>query len=312
MFDEDAILRIRLFCESDWGGGRMTKIGAEKNHRLRNRSAFLWCLPTFSRTGWRSRSALFHAIKPLCLRSTLGLLSCSTRPFGQVAVPIWPCNLQYGHAFSEKKYAEADNDASNPDDVETLLSYILNCTPCHSDEYSSCFFSCTPCFGINLVVCSSNFIVISINSIVILSNFIVVSKKWRILRWNSIVIYKKPFSAPLRGVSCGAYPIHVLTSRYTTWTAEKKLFNDVPNFKIRKLNSQVIQRFAHIYILSIYLSIYLYYVKVKQGLLLCSLPGLSLPVSDYLSNGQQSKRFTPMVRNSHLLGPIVIAWGKFL
>ncbi len=46
--------------------------------------------------------------------------------------------------FQKLTYAEADNDASNPDDVEALLSYVLNCTPCHSDEYSSHFFSCCP------------------------------------------------------------------------------------------------------------------------------------------------------------------------
>ncbi len=49
---------------------------------------------------------------------------------------------------------------------------------------------------------------------------------------------------PLCGVSCGTYPIHVLTSRYTIWSAEKNLYNDVPNFKIRKPNFQVIQRFT--------------------------------------------------------------------
>ncbi len=80
----------------------------------------------------------------------------------------------------------------------------------------------------------------------------VASKNWRILGWdgmgwNSILcgIQKAPFCS-LCDVSCGTYPIHVLTCRYTTWSSEKKnLFNDVPNFKIRKLNFQVIQWFTH-------------------------------------------------------------------
>ncbi len=77
---------------------------SRKNWRLLSWSAFLWRLPTFNQTGWRSRSASFDAIKPLGLSSTLGLLCCSTRPFGQVAPPIWP----------EKKYAEADNSLLPP------------------------------------------------------------------------------------------------------------------------------------------------------------------------------------------------------
>ncbi len=52
-----------------WWGGGMTKIAAQKNQRLRSWPDFLWRLPTFSRTGWRSRSASFEAIKPLSLSS---------------------------------------------------------------------------------------------------------------------------------------------------------------------------------------------------------------------------------------------------
>ncbi len=101
MFDVNAISRNRESCDCDGvgGGERMTKIVAEKNRRLRTRSAFLWCLQPFSRTGWRSQSASFNVIKPLGLSSTPGLLSCLTMPLGRVAPPIWPCNLQCGHAF---------------------------------------------------------------------------------------------------------------------------------------------------------------------------------------------------------------------
>ncbi len=68
----------------------------------------------------------------------------------------------------------------------------------------------------------------------------VVSKKWRILKWNSIVVYKKPISAPYVAFLIG------LTSfiTYLQIYSEKKLFNDVPNFKIGELNFQVIQRFT--------------------------------------------------------------------
>ncbi len=95
--------------------------------------------------------------------------------------------------------------------------------------------------GINLVVCSSNSIVISSNSIVILSNSIVVSKKWRILRWNSIVVYKKPPSAPYVAFLVGLTPFMYLLAGILHDRQKKNLFNDVPNFKIRKLNFQVIQ-----------------------------------------------------------------------
>ncbi len=97
---------------------------------------------------------------------------------------------------------------------------------------------------INLVVCSSNSIVISSNSIVILSNFIVVSKEWRMLRWNSMVVYKKPPSAPYVAFLVELTSFMYLLASIQLDPQEKKLFNDVPNFKIRKLNFQVIQRFT--------------------------------------------------------------------
>ncbi len=64
-------------------------------------------------------------------------------PFQKLS--CFECEGECAHYFlSEKKYSEEDNDASYPDDVETLLSYVLNCTPCHSNEYSSRFFNYRP------------------------------------------------------------------------------------------------------------------------------------------------------------------------
>ncbi len=77
----------------------MTKIAAENNRRLWSWSAFLWRLPTFSQTRWRCRSTSFDVIKLLRLLSTPVLLSCSTRPLGQVALPIWLGDLQSGRAL---------------------------------------------------------------------------------------------------------------------------------------------------------------------------------------------------------------------
>ncbi len=85
MFD-DSMLRIRGSCSCDWEGWRLEwwKL-RQKNWRLRSRPAFLWHLPTFSRTGWRSRSASFDMIQSFGLSSTPGFLSLSTRPLGQAA-----------------------------------------------------------------------------------------------------------------------------------------------------------------------------------------------------------------------------------
>ncbi len=77
----------------DGEGVWMPKIPAKKNRRRRSRLAFLWHLPPFSQTRWRTRSTSFDAIKPLGLSSTLDLLSCSTGPLSQVAPPIWLGNL---------------------------------------------------------------------------------------------------------------------------------------------------------------------------------------------------------------------------
>ncbi len=73
------------------GGEWMTKIATKKNQRLRIWPTFLWHLPTFSWTVWQSRSASFDVIRPLCLSSTPGLLSCSTRllhRFGQATCSL--------------------------------------------------------------------------------------------------------------------------------------------------------------------------------------------------------------------------------
>ncbi len=67
--------------------------------RLQSQPAFLWRLPTFSQTGWRSRLASFDVIKLLGLSSKHEYLSSSTRLLGQVALPIWPGDLQCGHAL---------------------------------------------------------------------------------------------------------------------------------------------------------------------------------------------------------------------
>ncbi len=191
---------------------------SQKNRRLRSRSTFLWRLPTFSRTGWQSRLASFDAIKPLGLSSTPGLLSCSTRLVNQVAPPIWPGDLQCGRFFSEKAYAEADNDASNPDDVEELLSYVLNCTPCHSDEYSSHFFSChsrywnkSGCMFLKFDCDIKQF-----HRNIKQFHFSIEEMENTTMKFHPS-IQKAPFY-PLCGVSCGTYPIHVLICRYTTWS----------------------------------------------------------------------------------------------
>ncbi len=100
MFDEDSISRIRGSCDCEGGGEEwMTKI-AVKKIRLQSRPAFLWHLPTFSQTGWRSRLTSIDTIKPLGLSSTPGLLSCSTRQLGQATPPVWSDNLQCGCALT--------------------------------------------------------------------------------------------------------------------------------------------------------------------------------------------------------------------
>ncbi len=153
-------------------------------------------------------------------------------------------DLQCGCAFSEKKYADADNDAFNPNDVEALLSYVLNCTHCHSDEYSSRFFSCHPCYWNK-----SGCLFLKFHCDIKQFHRNMKQFHWSIKQMENTTmefhcsIQKAPF-CPLCGVSCGTYPIHVLTRRYTTWSAEKNLFNDVPNFKIKKMNFQIIHRYV--------------------------------------------------------------------
>ncbi len=100
-------------------------------------------------------------------------------------------------------------------------------------------------FGVNLVVCSSNSIVISSNSIVILGNFIVVWKKNGEYYDGIPSSYTKSHLLPPMWHflwdlthSCTYLQVYYMISR------KKNLFNDVPNFKIRKLNFQVIQRFT--------------------------------------------------------------------
>ncbi len=53
MLDEAEISRIRGSCNCEWGGGKewVMKIETKKNRRLHSQSAFLSCLPPFSRTG---------------------------------------------------------------------------------------------------------------------------------------------------------------------------------------------------------------------------------------------------------------------
>ncbi len=79
-------------------GSRWWKL-RPKNRRLWSWSAFLRSLSTFSQIGWQSRLASFNVIKLLGLLSTPGLWSCSTKPLGLAAPPIWPGDLQYGRAF---------------------------------------------------------------------------------------------------------------------------------------------------------------------------------------------------------------------
>ncbi len=122
MFDKDAIPRIRRSCNCGGVGEWITKIVAEKNRRLRSRSAFLWRLPPLSQTGWWSRSAFFDTIKLLSLSYTPELLSCSTRPLGQVAPPIWPGDLQCRRAFMaiSKKWLETTEN--NPDIFKRFIT----------------------------------------------------------------------------------------------------------------------------------------------------------------------------------------------
>ncbi len=119
-------------------------------------------------------------------------------------------NEEENALLSEKKYSEADNDTSNPDDVEALFSYVLNCcAPCHSDEYSSRFFSYRPRYW-NKSGCMFFKFNCDIKqfygnikkfhcSIKEVENttmeFHCSIKKWRILRWNSFIVYKKRPSA---------------------------------------------------------------------------------------------------------------------
>ncbi len=93
-----------------WGEGEwMAKIAVGKNRKLWSRPAFLWCLRTFSRTGWRSQSASFDVIKPLGLSSTPGFLICSTRPLDQATPPIWLGDLQFGRALIPMKMSAISN-----------------------------------------------------------------------------------------------------------------------------------------------------------------------------------------------------------
>ncbi len=82
MLDEDTILRIQGSCNCDWeewGRREWWKLRLKKS-RLWSWPAFLWCLPTFTRTGWQRRSVSFDMIKLLGLSSTPGFLSRSAKP----------------------------------------------------------------------------------------------------------------------------------------------------------------------------------------------------------------------------------------
>ncbi len=175
---------------------------------------------------------------------TWNIQECGTLHFNELS--CFKCEGECAHYFlSEKKYSAADNDASNPDDVEALRSFVLNCTSCHSDEYSSHFFCCHPRYwnksGCMFLKFHCDIKQFHRN----IKQFHCSIKEMENTRMEfHRSIRKAPF-CPLCGVFCGTCPIHVLTCRYTTWSAEKNLFNDVPNFTIRKLNFQIIQRFAH-------------------------------------------------------------------
>ncbi len=92
---------LRLWWRSGW-----RKLRPKKNWRLRSWSAFLWCLPTLSQTGWWSRLASFDAIKLPGLSSTPGLLSW---PLGKVSPPIWPGDLQCGCASIHQYFSSIGN-----------------------------------------------------------------------------------------------------------------------------------------------------------------------------------------------------------
>ncbi len=145
---------------------------------------------------------------------TWNALECGILCFNKLS--CFECERECTYYFlSEKKYSEADNDTSNPDDVEALLSYVLNCTPCHSDN-SSRFFSCRPRYwnksGCMLLRFHCDVKQFHRN----IKQFHCGIKEME----NTTMefhcgIQKAPF-CPLCGVSCGTCPIHVLTCRYTT------------------------------------------------------------------------------------------------
>ncbi len=189
------------------------------------------------------------------------LLSCSTRLFGQVAPPIWPSDLQCGCAFIDKKYAESDNDASNSDDVEALLSYVLNCTPCHSDGYSFRFFSCRPRYWnksgsmflkfhcdikqFHRNIKQFHYSIKEIENTTMEFYRSIKEMENATMEFHRS-IKKAPF-CPLCGVFCWTYPIHVLTCRYTTWSAEKKIC--LMMFQILKLGNWIFRLFKDSHII---------------------------------------------------------------
>ncbi len=157
------------------------------------------------------------------------------------------CKRECAYYFlSEKKYSEADNDALNLDDVEALLSYVSNCTPCHSDEYSSCFFSCRPRYWnkSGFMFLKSHCDIKQFHHNIKQFHRSIKEMENTTMEFHSSI--QKTRSAPM---GCFLWDLHLSYTYlqvYLMIRRKKHLFNDVPNFKIRKLNFQVIQRFIRI------------------------------------------------------------------
>ncbi len=134
------------------------KIQTKKNQRLRSRPAFLWHLPSFNQTGWRSRSVSFDVIKSFGLSSTPSFWVAWPGHLAKPLYQLFGCSLWARllcvHGVV-KKFLDWIVHVSGTIYLQTLeecriesskRTYEVSCL--YNYAYRSCSIFCEDCFSL--------------------------------------------------------------------------------------------------------------------------------------------------------------------